>query len=125
MKRIIFSEKAPAPAGPYSQAVEAGGILFISGQVPIDRASGQIAGGGIEGQTRQVMENIGAILEAAGYTFRDVVSTTCLLADMADFTVMNEVYVRYFPVDPPARVTFAVKGLPLGALVEIETRAVK
>ncbi|HPJ78354.1 MAG TPA: RidA family protein [Prolixibacteraceae bacterium] len=125
MKRVIFTEKAPAPVGPYSQAVEVNGILFIAGQVPLDPATGRLAEGGIAEQTLQVMENIGAILEAAGYTFGNVVKSTCLLADMADFKAMNEVYGRYYPVDPPARVAFAVKQLPLGALVEIETQAVK
>mgnify|MGYP003802970035 FL=1 len=122
---MIFTEKAPAPVGPYSQAVEVNGILFIAGQVPLDPATGRLAEGGIAEQTLQVMENIGAILEAAGYTFGNVVKSTCLLADMADFKAMNEVYGRYYPVDPPARVAFAVKQLPLGALVEIETQAVK
>ena len=125
MKKVIFTEKAPQPVGPYSQAVEAQGMLFIAGQVPLDPATGKLAEGGIAEQTRQVMENIGAILDAAGYTFSDVVKSTCLLADMADFKAMNEVYGRYYPVDPPARVAFAVKQLPLGALVEIETQAVK
>ena len=125
MKKVIFTEKAPQPVGPYSQAVEAQGMLFIAGQVPLDPATGKLAEGGIAEQTRQVMENIGAILEAAGYTFGNVVKSTCLLADMADFKAMNEVYGRYYPVDPPARVAFAVKQLPLGALVEIETQAVK
>ncbi len=122
---MIFTEKAPAPVGPYSQAVEVNGILFIAGQVPLDPATGRLAEGGIAEQTLQVMENIGAILEAAGYTFGNVVKSTCLLADMADFKAMNEVYGRYYPVDPPARVAFAVKQLPLGALVEIDTQAVK
>ena len=125
MKRVIFTEKAPAPVGPYSQAVEVNGILFIAGQVPLDPATGRLAEGGIAEQTLQVMENIGGSLEAAGYTFGNVVKSTCLLADMADFKAMNEVYGRYYPVDPPARVAFAVKQLPLGALVEIETQAVK
>ena len=88
---MIFTEKAPQPVGPYSQAVEANGMLFIAGQVPLDPATGKLAEGGIAGQTRQVMENIGAILEAAGYGFGDVVKSTCLLADMADFKAMNEV----------------------------------
>jgi len=122
---VIFTEKAPQPVGPYSQAVEAQGMLFIAGQVPLDPATGKLAEGGIAEQTRQVMENIGAILDAAGYTFSDVVKSTCLLADMTDFKAMNEVYGRYYPSDPPARVAFAVKQLPLGALVEIETLAVR
>jgi len=125
MKKVIFTEKAPQPVGPYSKAVEAQGMLFIAGQVPLDPATGKLAEGGIAEQKRQVMENIGAILDAAGYTFSDVVKSTCLLADMTDFKAMNEVYGRYYPSDPPARVAFAVKQLPLGALVEIETLAVR
>jgi 2-iminobutanoate/2-iminopropanoate deaminase len=125
MKRIIFTEKAPRPVGPYSQAVEQNGILYIAGQVPIDPATGKLVEGSIQEQTEQVMLNIGAILEAAGYAFSDVVKSSCLLAEMADFKAMNEVYSRYYPSDPPARVAFAVKQLPLGALIEIETMATK
>jgi 2-iminobutanoate/2-iminopropanoate deaminase len=125
MKRIIFTEKAPRPVGPYSQAVEHNGILFIAGQVPIDPATGKLVEGSIQEQTEQVMLNIGAILEAAGYAFSDVVKSSCLLAEMADFKAMNEVYGRFYPVDPPARVAFAAKQLPLGALIEIETMAAK
>jgi len=125
MKRIIFTEKAPRPAGPYSQAVEQNGILYIAGQVPIDPATGKLVEGSIQDQTEQVMNNIGVILEAAGYTFSDVVKSTCLLAEMSDFKAMNEVYGRFYPADPPARVAFAAKQLPLGALIEIETLAAK
>jgi len=125
MKRIIFTEKAPLPVGPYSQAVEHNQILYIAGQIPIDPVTGQLAEGGIVEQTEQVMKNIGAILEEAGYTFTDVLKSTCLLADMADFKEMNKVYGRYYPACPPARVAFAVKQLPLGALIEIETVAAK
>jgi len=125
MKRIIFTEKAPRPVGPYSQAVEHNNVLYIAGQVPIDPATGQLAEGGIREQTEQVMVNIGAILEEAGYAFEDVLKSTCLLADMSDFKAMNEVYGRYYPAAPPARVAFAVKQLPLGALIEIETVAAK
>jgi len=125
MKRIIFTEKAPSPVGPYSQAVEVNGTLYIAGQVPIDPASGKLVEGNIQEQTEQVMKNIGAILETAGYAFSDVVKSTCLLSDMADFKAMNEMYGRYYPVNPPARVAFAAKQLPLGALIEIETIAAK
>jgi 2-iminobutanoate/2-iminopropanoate deaminase len=125
MKRIIFTEKAPRPVGPYSQAVEHNGILFIAGQVPIDPATGKLVEGSIQEQTEQVMLNIGAILEAAGYAFSDVVKSSCLLAEMADFKAMNEVYGRFYPDNPPARVAFAAKQLPLGALIEIETMAAK
>jgi 2-iminobutanoate/2-iminopropanoate deaminase len=125
MKRIIFTEQAPGPVGPYSQAVEINGTLYIAGQVPIDPASGKLVEGNIQEQTEQVMKNIGAILETAGYAFSDVVKSTCLLSDMADFKAMNEIYSRYYPVNPPARVAFAAKQLPLGALIEIETIAAK
>lgn len=125
MKRIITTENAPKAIGPYSQAVEMNGMLFIAGQVPVDPATGKVADGGIAGQTEQVMKNIGAILEAAGYSFSDVVKSTCFLSDMGHFKAMNEVYGKYYPVSPPARAAFAVKELPLGVLVEIETIAVK
>lgn len=125
MKKIIRTEKAPGAIGPYSQAVEANGVLYISGQVAIDPASGKLADGGITAQTQQVMKNIMAILDAAGYIPADVVKSTCLLADMSDFKAMNEVYAGYYTSDQPARAAYAVKGLPLGALIEIETIAVK
>ncbi len=125
MKKIIYTANAPLPVGPYSQAVESSGMLFVAGQVAIDPATGKLVEGGIQEQTDQVMKNIGAILEAAGYGFSQVVRSTCLLAEMADFKSMNEVYAHYYPVDPPARVAYAVKQLPMGALVEIETTAVK
>jgi 2-iminobutanoate/2-iminopropanoate deaminase len=125
MKRIIFTEKAPKPVGPYSQAVEHNGVLYIAGQIPLDPFTGKLAEGGIREQTEQVMQNIGAILAEAGYSFADVLKSTCLLADMADFQAMNEVYGAYYRENSPARVAFAVKQLPLGALVEIETVAAK
>ena len=125
MKKIIQTEKAPRAIGPYSQAVEVNGMLFISGQIPIDPATGKFVEGGIREQTERVMMNIGEILKQAGYDFSHVVKSTCLLSDMSDFAVMNEVYGRYYSVDPPARAAFAVKALPLGALVEIETIAAK
>jgi len=125
MKKIIHTDKAPAAVGPYSQAVEVHGTLYISGQIPLDPKSGKIVPGGISEQTRQVMLNIGAILEEAGYTYADVVKSTCLLSDMANFKAMNEVYAQYYPADQPARAAFAVKELPLGVMVEIETIAAK
>ena len=125
MKKIIQTDKAPAAIGPYSQAVEVNGTLYISGQVPIDPATGKVVIGNIKIQTEQVMKNIEAILQAAGYSFKDVVKSTCLLSDMANFSGMNEVYAQYYPEKPPARAAFAVKELPLGVLVEIETIAVK
>ena len=125
MKKIINTPNAPKSIGPYSQATEINGMLFISGQIPIDPAPGKMIEGGITEQTEQVMKNIAAILKEAGYTFQDVVKSTCLLSDMANFAAMNEVYGKYYAENPPARAAFAVKGLPLGALIEIETIAVK
>ncbi|MFO7790309.1 MAG: RidA family protein [Bacteroidota bacterium] len=124
MTKIYQTDKAPKAIGPYSQAVETNGMLFISGQVPVNPENGKIPEG-IEAQTKQVMENVGAILKEAGYTYKDVIKSTCLLSDMANFKAMNEVYGRYYPENPPARAAFAVKELPLKALVEIETIAVK
>ncbi len=125
MKKIIHSENAPKAIGPYSQAVEANGMLFVSGQIPLDPATGKLVEGGIKEQTEQVFKNIKAILTAAGYTFDDVVKSTCLLSDISNFAPMNEVYSRNYTKDFPARAAFAVKDLPLGALIEIETIAVK
>jgi 2-iminobutanoate/2-iminopropanoate deaminase len=101
------------------------GHLFISGQVPIDPKTGKIVDGGIKEQTDQVMKNIGEILKAAGYTYDNVVKSTCLLNDMENFTAMNEVYAKYYPNNPPARAAYGVVKLPLGAMVEIETIAMK
>ena len=124
MKKVINTDNAPKAIGPYSQAIEANGMLFVSGQVPIDPATGQIVEGGIKEQTEQVMKNIEAILESAGYTFKDVIKSTCLLSDMDNFVAMNEVYAKYYPNDPPARAAYGVVKLPLGVMVEIETIAV-
>ena len=124
MKKIIHSEKAPKAIGPYSQAVEANGTLYISGQLPINPATGTIPEG-ITAQTEQVMQNIAAILNEAGYNFENVVKSTCLLSDIANFKAMNEVYAKYYQKDCPARAAFAVKDLPMAVLVEIETIAVK
>jgi 2-iminobutanoate/2-iminopropanoate deaminase len=125
MKRIISTTSAPGAIGPYSQAVEANGTLYISGQVAIDPATGKLVEGGITEQTTQVLKNVKAILIAAGYTLSDVVKSTCLLSDMSDFRAMNEVYAQFYTSEQPARAAFAVKALPLGALIEIETVAVK
>lgn len=125
MKRIISTNKAPQAIGPYSQAVEVNGTLYISGQVPLVPETMKVVDGGIQEQTLQVLKNIGAILEAAGYQYSDVVKATCLLSDMANFKAMNEVYGQFFTENQPARAAFAVKDLPLGALIEIETVAVK
>lgn len=125
MKKVISTPNAPAAIGPYSQAIEANGMLFVSGQIPINPATGKVVDGDITVQTTQVMENIKAILDAAGYSFSNVVKSTCLLSEMSNFKGMNEVYAKYYPENAPARAAFAVKELPLGALVEIETIAVK
>ncbi len=125
MKKVIHTEKAPKAVGPYSQAIENNGTLFISGQIPMDPVTGKIVEGGIQAQTDQVMKNIEAILTEAGYTFDDVVKSTCLLDNMDNFAAMNEVYARYYPVNPPARAAYGVVKLPLGVMVEIETIAMK
>lgn len=125
MKRSIKTEKAPAAVGPYSQAIEIHNMLFVSGQVPIDPQTGKIVGEDIIQQTEQVLMNIGTILTSAGYSFQDVVKCTCFLQDMDDFQEMNQVYAKFFPLDPPARAAFQVAALPLGARVEIEAIAVK
>jgi len=125
MKQIIHTEKAPKAIGPYSQAVKAGNTLYISGQVPINPETGKLVDGTIKEQTEQVMQNISAILEEAGFSFKNVVKSTCLLSDMSNFGGMNDVYGTYYSENPPARAAFAVKELPLSVLVEIETIAVK
>jgi 2-iminobutanoate/2-iminopropanoate deaminase len=125
MKKIISTPDAPKAVGPYSQAVEVNGMLFISGQIPIDPAIGKIVEGGIKEQTEQVLKNIGVILKAAGYTYADVVKSTCLLNDMDNFSAMNEVYAKYYAENPPARAAYGVVRLPLGAMIEIETIAGK
>lgn len=126
MKKIINSPKAPKAIGPYSQAVEVNGTLYISGQLPIDASTGKFARRPVsKNKTEQALKNIGYILEEAGYTFDHVVKSTCLLSDISDFAAMNEVYARYYTKDCPARAAFAVKSLPMGALVEIETIAAK
>ena len=125
MKRIISTEKAPKAMGPYSQAVEIKGTLYVAGQVPLNPETLKVVEGGIQEQTLRVMKNIGAILEAAGYDFSNVVKCTCLLSDINNFKAMNEVYGQFFTKNPPARAAFAVKDLPLGVLIEIEAIAVK
>jgi len=125
MKRIINTIKAPKAIGPYSQAVEINGMLFVSGQIPLDPATGKMVEGGIREQTEQVMKNISAILKETGYGLEDVVKSTCLLSDMNNFSTMNEVYGKYYPENPPARAAYSVVKLPLEALIEIETIAVR
>lgn len=124
MKKIIASPAAPKAVGPYSQAVEAGGTLYVSGQLPIDGATGKMPEG-VEAQTRQSLTNIGHILREAGYDFSDVVKTTVLLQSMGDFAAMNAVYAEFFTAEMPARVCYQVAALPMGALVEIDAVGVK
>lgn len=125
MKKVIATKNAPGAIGPYSQAIEVNGMLFISGQIPINPATGNIVEGGIYEQTEQVMKNLEGILTEAGYTFDNVVKSTCLLSDMANFAAMNEVYGKRFSQNPPARAAFAVRTLPKEVLVEIEMIAAK
>jgi len=125
MKRIIKTAGAPAAIGPYSQAIEVNGTLYISGQIPLDPETMKVVEGGILEQTEQVLTNIGAILKEAGYDYSDVVKSTCLLSDMGNFKAMNEVYAKFYTETPPTRAAFAVKDLPLGVLIEIETIACK
>lgn len=125
MKRIIRTTDAPPALGPYSQAVEKKGTLYVSGQIGMDPSTGRLVEGGIREQTTQIFKNIESILKAAGYNFSDVVKSTCFLDDIADFAAMNEIYGQHYTEDQPARSAFAVKALPAGALVEIETIAVK
>ena len=125
MKKIFTTSKAPAAVGPYSQAVEMRNTLYVSGQIALVPETGKMVEGDITAQTEQVFKNIAAILNVAGYSFADVVKSTCLLSDMANFKAMNEVYARFYPDKQPARAAFAVKELPFGALIEIETIAMK
>jgi 2-iminobutanoate/2-iminopropanoate deaminase len=123
MKKIITTKNAPQAIGPYSQAVQAGDLLFISGQIPLDPATSEIVGRTAAEQSEQVFKNIGAILKAAGLDYSDVVKTTVLLKSIQDFAPVNEVYARYFKADYPARAAYEVGNLPKNALVEIEAIA--
>jgi 2-iminobutanoate/2-iminopropanoate deaminase len=125
MKKIHRSNLAPAPVGPYSQAVEANGFIFLSGQISIDPASNEVFVGAVEEQTRRVMENAKAVLSSAHLSFNDVVKTTIFLTNMNDFTKVNEVYAKYFSEAPPARSTIQVAALPKGVAVEVEMTAVR
>ena len=122
MKKIIATDQAPAAVGPYSQAVLVNGLLFVSGQIPVNPADGSVAES-LEDQSPQALKNVGAILAEAGLSYEDVVNTTVLLADIADFKAMNAVYAEYFTQDKPARACFQVAALPLGVKVEIEVIA--
>ena len=123
MREIIKTEGAPGAIGPYSQAIRAGGFIFASGQIPLDPATGSLVQGGIVEQTEQVMRNVSALLEAAGSGIDRIVKTTVFLADMNDFSAMNEVYGKYFEKNPPARATVQAARLPRDARVEIEVVA--
>ncbi|CAL5228956.1 g12188 [Coccomyxa viridis] len=122
-RQVVSTENAPGAVGPYSQAIKHGETLYVSGQVPLVPGTKNLIGEGIEEQTEQALKNLGAILDAAGSSFSQVLKTTVLLTDMGDFAKVNEVYGRFFSSDPPARACFAVKTLPLGAKVEIEAIA--
>ena len=125
MKKVISTDQAPKAIGPYSQSIECNGLLFISGQIPIDPSTGAIVDGDIKIQTRRVLQNITAILEAAGYQLDDVIKCTVLMADMNDFADMNEIYGEFFTNNKPARAAFGVVQLPMKAKVEIECIASK
>ena len=125
MKNIISTPNAPAAIGPYSQGVGGGGLVITSGQLPIDPATGAFAEGGVAGQTRQSLENVKAVLAAAGLSMENIIKTTVFLKDMNDFAAMNEVYATFFPQNPPARSAVEVARLPKDALVEIEAIAVQ
>lgn len=119
MKRVIVTDQAPSAIGPYSQALMVGNTLYVSGQLPLDPTTGQFPSGDIEELTEQALRNLMSIVETAGFEARDVVKTTCLLADLADFQRFNETYARFFPSEPPARETYQVAALPRGARLEI------
>lgn len=123
--QVIVTDNAPKAIGPYSQAVRTGNTLYLSGQLAIDPATGEVVKGGIESETRQVLENLKAVLEAAGYSLENVVSCQVFLADMDDFTAMNNVYAGYFPRQPPARATVEAAELPRDARIEISAIAVR
>jgi 2-iminobutanoate/2-iminopropanoate deaminase len=125
IKEVVSTDAAPEAIGPYSQAIRSGDMLFLSGQIAIDPATGAMLGGPIEDQTRQVLDNLKAVLEAGGMTMADVVSTTVYLKNLADFPKMNAIYAEYFSADPPARATVEVSRLPLDALIEISAIAAK
>ena len=125
MRKVISSALAPDAIGPYSQAIKVNGMVFTSGQIPLDPETGEIVGATIEEQTERVMLNLKAVLSQAGMGFEQVVKTTCFLADLADFAAFNTVYGEYFRINPPARSCFQVAALPKGAKLEVEMIAVK
>ena len=125
MKKVISTAEAPQAIGPYSQAIEAGGFVFVSGQIPLIPATGELVEGSVEVQTARVLENLKAILEAAGSSLENVVKTTVYITNMDDFTKVNGIYGQYFQENPPARVCVEVSKLPKGALVEIDVIAAR
>lgn len=122
-KQVVRSERAPSPIGPYAQAIRAGELVFCSGQIAIDPQTGELVKGGVEAETRQVMKNLTAVLEAAGASWKEVVRTTIYLVDMADFGAVSRVYAEHVGAEPPARATVQVAALPKGAMVEIDAVA--
>jgi 2-iminobutanoate/2-iminopropanoate deaminase len=124
-RRAVSTNAAPSAVGPYSQAVATDDLVFCSGQVGLDPATGELVGGGVEAETERALKNLEAVLDAAGCSFADVVKTTCFLADIADFATFNAIYARFFPDPPPARSTFQVAAIPKGARVEIEAVAAR
>ena len=123
MKKVIATTNTPAAIGPYSQAIEYNGMVYASGQIPVNPATGEVESDNIEGQADQSLKNVGAILKEAGLDYSNVIKTTCFLADIADFAKFNEVYSRYFKEEAPARSCVAVKDLPKGVLCEVEVIA--
>jgi 2-iminobutanoate/2-iminopropanoate deaminase len=120
LNEVVATDGAPAAIGPYSQAIKGGGFVYTAGQIPLDPATMKVVEGGIEAQAERVMQNLEAVLAAAGSSFANVVKTTCFLADLADFPVFNGIYGKRFPSNPPARSTVQVAKLPMGVLVEVE-----
>jgi 2-iminobutanoate/2-iminopropanoate deaminase len=125
MRKVVSTKKAPGAIGPYSQAVEVNGTLYISGQVPLNPDTGELAGDTITEQTERVLKNIRFIVNAAGYSMKEIVKTTCMLQDMNDFAEMNKAYEKFFPDDPPARAAYEVARLPLNVKIEIEAIAAR
>jgi 2-iminobutanoate/2-iminopropanoate deaminase len=124
-KKVVYAENAPEPIGPYSQAIASGNMLFVSGQIAIEKSTGKIKTGNIDEETEQVMQNLGAVLKAGGMDFKNIAKTTIFLKNMGDFPKVNEVYGRYFQSEPPARETVEVSRLPKDVNVEISCIAIK
>jgi len=124
-RKVVSTDGAPKAIGPYSQGIDSGSLVFLSGQIPLDPATGQMVGGGIGEQTDRILKNLEAVLKASGLTLNHVVRTTVFLVDLGDFAAMNEVYARHFPKDPPARSTVQVAALPKGARIEIDAIALR